>query len=698
MARWQRVARLAVAVVFVAVIAGVLLLMRQRVPQTPPGALERLDPKAITETRGGDVIQLKGDRRDIRIEFASQVSYEDGRTKLIAFKATIDNRGGRSYVIGGQEAWVGAERSSYDVRGGVALRTSDGLVATTEQATFTEMEGMLKGNGPVQFQRENMSGSGVGFTYDRQQDALWLLDKAVIRFAPTPTEAGMEVTAGTGGYSRTQRFARFERGVRMVRQNQVIEANTSTVFLQAQVDEPDRIELRGGSRVTGGGSMGTLQSMQAHDINLDYAADGRTLEQSILTGESSIQLARPDGTAGQQLSAEFIDLSLAPDGSVTRLASRDRVRMTLPAAGEAPSRVITSTTLNATGEAGKGLTATTFEGGAELQEAATGGATRTARAATLKAQLVDSGTVDNAEFLGGFTFADGRLSASSTDAQYQVTKGVLTLSSANGAPDPRVADERLTIDAPAIELTLSPRKMVASKGVSTVLSAGRRQQGERGTTLLKDSEPVNVSANDLTFDEQAGKGVYTGKAVLFQGATSIKGDSITLDDKQGDLVATGNVVAVLPIAGKEQQGTAAAETHSTSTGRGGEFQFQDAKRLAVFAKEAQLDGVQGNLRADRIELFLAPKDNTLERLEAQGATVRIVVEKREATGTQLTYLPTEEQYKLVGSPVRFVESCRETTGRTLIFFKASDRISIDGNQEQRTQSKGNSNCPDPPRD
>jgi lipopolysaccharide export system protein LptA len=118
----------------------------------------------------------------------------------------------------------------------------------------------------------------------------------------------------------------------------------------------------------------------------------------------------------------------------------------------------------------------------------------------------------------------------------------------------------------------------------------------------------------------------------------------------------------------------------------------------VFAKEAQLDGVQGNLRADRIELFLAPKDNTLERLEAQGATVRIVVEKREATGTQLTYLPTEEQYKLVGSPVRFVESCRETTGRTLIFFKASDRISIDGNQEQRTQSKGNSNCPDPPRD
>jgi lipopolysaccharide transport protein LptA len=708
MPRWQRRARLALAVVFVGVIAAVLLVMRQRVPQAPP-AVERLDPKAVSETRGGDVIQLKGERRDIRVEFANQISYEDGRTKLVAFKATIENRGGRSYVISGQEAWVGAEQSSYDVRGGVALRTSDGLVATTDHATFTEMEGILRGRGPVKFERGNMSGSGVGFTYDRQQDALWLLDKAIIRFAAAGKNAAMEVTAGTGGYSRQQRYARFERAVRMTRDNQVIEADTSTIFLQTQVDEPDRIELRGGSRIThrrsaddlssfggqaGGGSLGSLQSMQARDINLDYAPDGRTLEQSVLAGQSTIQLAKADGSTGQQLSAEFIDLSLAPDGAVTRLASRERVRMTLPSAADTPARVITSATLNATGESGKGLTATTFEGGAEFREASSrGGGSRVARAQTIKAQLGTNGTVDSAEFLTGFTFEDGRLKATSTDARYQVTKGVLTLASAKGSPDPHVEDERVTIDAPALEVTLSPRTMNASKGVRTVLSAGRRQQGERGTTLLKDNEPVNVSANELSFDEQAGRGEYTGKAVLFQGATSIKADSITLDDKQGDLTATGSVIAVLPIAGKTSK-----EGPSTSTGRAGEFRFLDAKRLAVFSKEAQLEGVQGNLHADRIELHLAPKDNTLDRLEAEGGTVRVVIEKREATGTQLTYLPADEQYKLVGSPVKLIESCRETTGRTLVFFRSSDKLEVDGNQEQRVQSKGNANCPESPRD
>ena len=692
MARWQRHARLALGVFFVGLVAAILLVMRQRAPQTAMAAPERLDPKAVAQTVGGQVLQLKGETRDIQIEFATQFTYDDGRARLVDFKATINNRGGRTFVISGKEAWIGAEQSSYDIRGNVALQTSDGLHATTEHAFFTEAEGILKGPGPVQFQRENMSGSGVGFTYDRQQDALWLLDKAVIKFAATEAKPGMEVTSGTAGYSRAQRYLRFERAVRMVREGQQIDTDTSTVFLQATIDEPDRIELRGNSRITGSGSTGSLQTMQARDINLDYAADGRTLEQAVLAGQSSILMGQKEGSAGQQLSGEYIDLSLSGDGAVTRLASRDGVTVVLPVVAEAPSRTITAVSLSAGGEPLKGLTSMTFEGGTEYREAASKVSQgRVATARTLKAQLASSGTIDAAEFLGGFTFVDGRLNARSTDSQYQVTKGVITLSSEKGAAQPHVEDQRVTIDAPAIEVTLSPRSMTASGGVRTVLSAGRRQEGERGTTLLKETEPVNITANELSFDEAAGKGIYTGKAWLWQGDTSIKAGTITLDDREGDLVATGSVVAALPIAAKTTEGAG-----PTSLGKAGEFQFEDSKRRALFAKDATFDGVQGNLRAERIELFLAPKDNALDRLEAQGALVKVVLEKREATGTKLTYQPAREEYVLVGSPVKFVESCRETSGRTLTFYKGSDRISVDGNEEQRTQTKGGSSCAEPP--
>lgn len=689
MARWQRHARLALGVFLVALVTAVLVVMRQRAPQTAPAPVNHLDPKAVSQTIGGEVIQLKGDKRDVQIEFSAQLTYEDKRQKLVDFKATINDRGGRSFVIRGKEAWIGADLSSYDVRGGVSLDTSDGLHATTDHAFFTEAEGILKGPGPVQFQRENMSGSGVGFTYDRQQDALWLLDKAVIRFAATTGKTGMDVTSGTAGYSRAQRYVRFERAVRMNREGQQIDADASTVFLQATIDEPDRIELRGQSRITGSGSTGSLQTMQARDINLDYAADGRTLEQAVLAGQSSILMGQKEGSAGQELSGEYIDLSLAADGSVTRLAGRDAVKVVLPVVADAPSRTITSTTLSASGEAGKGLTAMIFEGTVEYREAASEASEgRVAKAPALDARLAASGTIDSAEFRGGFTFEDGRLTATSTDAQYQVTKGVIVLSSTKGAAPPHVADSRVTIDAPAIEVTLSPRKMTASGGVGTVLSAGRRQTGERGTTLLKESEPVNIRADDLVFDEDAGKGVYTGKAWLWQGDTSIKADAITLDDRQGDLLATGNVVSVLPIAGKQTEGGTA-----TSIGKGGEFHFEDSERRASFSKDAILDGVQGNLRAERIELFLAPKDNALDRLEAQGAPVTVIIEKREATGTKLTYQPAREEYVLVGSPVKFIESCHETSGRTLTFYKASDRILVDGNEEQRTQTKGGAKCP-----
>src|SRR4029453_3253706 len=107
MARWQRPARFGLAV-FALGFAGVLWhLTGQRAVQGAVQGGERLGPKAVSEIRGGDVLQVKGEKRDIRVEFRSQVLYSDGQTKLTSFKAFIDDRGGRSIEIGGDEAMVG---------------------------------------------------------------------------------------------------------------------------------------------------------------------------------------------------------------------------------------------------------------------------------------------------------------------------------------------------------------------------------------------------------------------------------------------------------------------------------------------------------------------------------------------------------------------------------------------------------------
>jgi lipopolysaccharide export system protein LptA len=688
MARWQRHARWGLALFAVAFAASLWYVRRERPTPKPVEGFERLDPKAVTEIRGGDVIQVKGAKQDIKVQFGSQVLYSDGRTKLTSFKAFIDNRGGRSLEISGNEAMVGAERSSYDVVGNVTLKTSDGLTVTTPQANFTEQEGILRGPGPVQFQRERVSGSGIGFTYDRNVDRLWLLDKAVIQVAPDGQNGAMQATAGFAGYSRVERYMRFERGTRLERQGQVMEADNATIFLLKDKDEPENVELRGNSKITGAVGSSSLQAMQAQDITLHYGPDGRTLEHALLVSQSNVQLARQDGTPGQQMQADTIDATLAADGAVTRLIGKDAARVTIPASADSPPRVITSPNVDGSGEAGKGLTAMTFDNGVEYREdAKPGNPPRVAKARTMKAVLTPAGAVDAADFLGSFRFEEGKMVATSLDAQYQVTKGTLALKGGSGVR-PHVADERVSVDADKIDVTLSPRVLSASGTVRSESVAGARAEGQRGNSLLSDKESVIVTADDLRFEEASGKGNYKGQAHLFQASgTSIRGDEIAMNETDGTLSATGNVLSVLPIAGKDT-----GNGNPTSIARSGEFQFDDAKRRAVFIKQAQLDGAQGNVHADRIELFLAASDNTLERLEAQ-TTVEVAIDKRKATGQHLTYHPPDEKYVLTGSPVRLVQECQESTGRTLTFYKASDRIQVDGNEEVRVQTKG-AKCPD----
>lgn len=693
MTRWQRHARLGLGLFALAFAAALFFIIGDRQQQRAVEGVDRLDPKAIAETKEGQIIQLKGDARDITVEFGSQILYEDGRTKLNAFKAVVANRGGRSYTITGHEAWLGTDRSSYDLRGGVELNTSDGFNAKTPEATFVEAEGVVRSNGPVTFNRGRMSGSGVGFTYDKQTDRLWLLDQAKVRIAPEGDAPGMEVESGSAGHSRAERYMRFERGMRMTREGQIVEANESTVFLLPDRDEPDRIELRGNAKVTGATGTGSVEGMQAQDINLDYAEDGRTLNQAVLSGESSIKLRRADGSAGQQLTGAWIDVSLAPDGAVTHIASRDNVRVTLPASADAPARTVTAAVIDGTGEAGFGLKQMTFDEGVEYrEEPLKGGAGRVARARILRAVFGKTATIDQAAFDGGFQFEEGKFTATSAKADYDLVKGRLRLSSPKGAVRPHLADDRLTVDADAVDVSLSPRSITASGTVSTVLQAGRRRDGERGTTLLKEDEAVSITADSLEFDDQASRGTYKGKARLFQGPTSISADTITMDDRQGSVLANGKVVTSLPIAGKKEEGR---ETHSIA--RAEEFRFEDAKRRAAFSRGAQFDGAQGVLSAQHIELMLVSGDNGLSKIEARDE-VKIVVDKREATGKTLVYNPIDQSYLLSGAPVKIVISgCRETTGKTLQFFAGSDRLIINS-QENRTQTKGDSTCPEPPRD
>lgn len=733
--RWQKRARLALAVFGIAFAMIVYAAIGERAPGTPPAAPARIDPKAILESEGAQVQQERGSERDFDIKSERQLAYEDGSTKLVGVEINVRGRRGRDFILTGREAQAGKDQQDLQLLGAVKLAASDGFVVTAESASFNRSDGFIRAPGPIAFEKGRMSGSGVGMSYDQEKDVLTLLEQAHVKTTNESGSTQMEFTAGAAVVDRLQDFLTLDGNVHALRGEQAFDADHVSARLTANEEAITFIELRGNSRVAGGS--GSLDAMSARDIDLDYTDDGQTLERVLLTGSAALAMTGQEGGGGRRMTGETLDVMLAPDGAVTRATGRENVQLDFPAADGAAARTVKARLLDGEGEAGKGLTAARFTGDVEYrEEGQRGAAPRLARSDVLRV-TIDNDVIGSAVFDGRVTFSEQGLQASGAGALYDPTEGRLRISGADAGGPPRVADEQITIEAQNnVDVTLAGRAMTAVGLVKTSLRSGSAQGGggrgapaasgraggpaspaSRLPGLLENDQPANVSADALEYQGGAGKAVYKGNASLWQGQTAIRANIITIDQESGDLIAVGAARSTLVFE------------NGTSIGSAAEIRYDDAKRVisylsqipaapgrgggiapigpstpapagpsavapAIAPAQARLGGPQGDLRADRLEVILAQNGSRVDRLEAYG-NVYARVDTRVATGGRLTYHAEDERYVLVGAspvPVRVVDGCRETIGKTLTFFKTADRIIVDGNEEIRTQTKSGGPC------
>ena len=160
-----------------------------------------------------------------------------------------------------------------------------------------------------------------------------------------------------------------------------------------------------------------------------------------------------------------------------------------------------------------------------------------------------------------------------------------------------------------------------------------------------------------------------------------------------------------PAAGAKpaSAGAAAKPAGSLTTATATDLVYDDALHRATYTTNARMVGPEGDLKGDKIELYLDETGRGLQRLEAYTKVTFLTVTpkgaRRRGTGERLTYFAKEERYVMSGPLAHVTEQmpqeCRETTGRTLTFFKATDSITVDGNEEVRTQTKSGATCPEP---
>jgi LPS export ABC transporter protein LptC/lipopolysaccharide transport protein LptA len=708
MTPWQRKARLLIAVFAIVFAALVAWQLKPRVAPRAPTPVVHTDPGAVFESTGGKVERVKFSKSEVVVEYQRQLLYANGSAKLSGVTIHTDERGGnRTFTVTAKEGTVGEKESTLVLDGDVRVAASDGLTVRTEHATYEDKDGIVRAPGPATFARGRMNGSGVGMRYDKARDVLTILQQAVVHIGRDEKgDAGADVTSGSAEYARRDRIVRFVSTARIDRGNQIIEAENATAFLSEDSNRIESLTLVGNARITvAHPTPGALQAMSGSQMTLKYASNQQVLESAEIVDSATIQVAGEEGQAGREIAAKTIDVTLAPDGSTpTALVAREAVRLVIPADATTAARTIRAAALDAKGQPGRGLTRAVFTGGVEYRESGAS-ANRAVGAGALDVGLKPGlSSFEDARFSRAVHFEEGRMVAVAALGRYDPDKGTLELSGSEpGAAAPRVVNEQIAVDAAKIDVTLDGPKVHAvaagtTDKVKSVLQPAQKPAAD-GTghdaqtkmpSMLKQDQPVNVTASALEYDGSASKAVYTGGSQLWQGDTSIKGDRITIDTKSGDLAAS-QVTSTTMLEQTNAKDNKKERVRSVASAK--ELAYDDSERRLTYTGDAHMSSVDGDMAAAKIELYLKPSGDELDRAEGYD-NVTLHEQNRKTTGNRMTYTTADDRYVIVGTPVKILDECeRETTGKTLIFVKATDRIVIDGNQQIRTQTKGGGKCP-----
>jgi lipopolysaccharide export system protein LptA len=169
-----------------------------------------------------------------------------------------------------------------------------------------------------------------------------------------------------------------------------------------------------------------------------------------------------------------------------------------------------------------------------------------------------------------------------------------------------------------------------------------------------------------------------------ENGSRISGDSILLNDKTGNLTARTTVRTTMMLTDEDPKTKVRkpTETHAS----GDMLVYDDAKRLATYTSAApgtaRLTNIQGDMKGNRIDLFLKESGGELERIEADG-TVSVKLDTLYATGKHLVYKTIDDTYVLTGDPVVGIQkdsqgACKQTDGNKMTYRRKEDSLLVEG--------------------
>jgi lipopolysaccharide export system protein LptA len=298
-----------------------------------------------------------------------------------------------------------------------------------------------------------------------------------------------------------------------------------------------------------------------------------------------------------------------------------------------------------------------------------------------------TGSMMQLEQWDDFKYQEGERQAKADRAVLEQAKDQITLTGSA-----RVWDPTGSTAANTIVMAQQSGDVQADGNVTSTRMPDKKKGPQQAGTMLASDEPLQAKASRMTSREDNSQIRYDGNALMWQGANRIQADQIEIDRKNGVLQGHGKVTSQL---------LDKAETTKQKKGsvftivKAPEMVYRDKEHLAHYTGGVVLTRGSMVMNSRELQAFLKDDEkgggSSLDHAFADGA-VKIVdstsVRTRTGTSEHAEYYVEEAKVVLNGGDPLLVDSVKGVTrGRQLTYFSNSDKLIVEGAQEQPVKSR-----------
>lgn len=555
------------------------------------------------------------------------VAFQSGWNTLESVQLTIFRPNGLTYDVVCPEAQFNSDTKEADAKGGVTVKSTDGVVIQTAEIHFDGNR--LTNHIPVHFTIDRWSGNAGSIDLDVQAELLSLHDNVEATMQPqTADEQPMNLKSHDAVFRRNEHSVEF----------------TSNV-----------VATRGADRTT-------ADRMVAH-----FTPDRKSLTGLEGQGHVDILMAAADQSGGRK--EIFCDRFWSEPGAAGQIAAIDAAGDQSPAHAildGPPKRDLVAAVIRV-GLTNRQVTDLQARGKVVMKEL--GPMPRDMSADTLTVYF-DPRThrATNAAAEGDFHYKDPRNEASAVRANYDVANDSVVLTATPGF-QPSVTSDGQTLKGKTIEF--SPRAGTAKASGDIIAQlVSKNGPAANGTTIFPANKPVFVNSDSVTMQQAAKTAIFTGHVRAWQDSNTLFANELQVHGMGDEVDARGGVRTVLYNTGGGTPRKTPMQTESDA------LAAHKEKRTIDLLGNVKIDDEDRHLTSDKAT-FDFDANRKLETIIAENHVVLIEqAAGRKGTGDKAIYHVDERKIFMSGSPAVVTAPNGTVSGQEIAVDLSKNKVDV----------------------